>query len=117
MLCVDYCREGRIEWEVAGSGCVYVESGDMQIGSRDKHARDFSFPLSHYHGVTAGFMLEAVKEPLSDVPEGRTFDIPALKRKFCPTERPFVMRAGVRRIVALPACRCMRILFKLACPI
>lgn len=94
MFCVDHCREGRIEWELAGNSYIYFESGDMQINNRDHHARDFSFPLSHYHGITVGFMLEETMEPLSDVLEEFTFDIPAMKRKFCPADRPFIMRTG-----------------------
>jgi hypothetical protein len=46
MLCVDHCREGRIEWETEGNGYLYVESGDVQIDSRGHHVRNFCFPLS-----------------------------------------------------------------------
>jgi AraC-like DNA-binding protein len=93
MFCVDHCREGRIEWEIDGSGYLYAESGDVRIDNREHHIREFGFPLSHYHGITVGFMLDEA-EQLSNVLEGVTFDIPAMKRKFRLTDRPFIMRAS-----------------------
>jgi AraC-like DNA-binding protein len=93
MFCVDHCREGRIEWEIDGSGYLYVESGDVKIDNRDHHVHEFGFPLSHYHGITVGFILDEV-EQLSNILEGLTFDIPAMKRKFCLADRPFIMRAS-----------------------
>jgi AraC-like DNA-binding protein len=93
MLCIDHCREGRIEREIPGSGYVYCESGDMQIDDREHHSGTFSFPLSHYHGMTIVFMLDEA-ESLSHILEGLTFDIPAMKQKFCPENRPFIVRAS-----------------------
>jgi AraC-like DNA-binding protein len=93
MFCVDHCREGRIEWETAGNGYLYIESGDVQIDNRDHHIRDFGFPLSHYHGITIGFILDESNQ-LSSLLEGVKFDIPAMKEKFCMADRPFVMRAS-----------------------
>jgi AraC-like DNA-binding protein len=95
MLCVDHCREGRIEWETGGNAYVYVESGDVQIDNRDHHIRDFGFPLSHYHGITVGFMSDEA-ERLSGILDGVTFDIPAMKQKFSLDDRPFIMRASAR---------------------
>ncbi|MDR1541781.1 MAG: AraC family transcriptional regulator [Clostridiales bacterium] len=93
MFCVDHCREGRIEWEIDGGGYLYAESGDVRIDNRQHHIRGFGFPLSHYHGITVGFMLDEA-EQLSNVLEGVTFDIPAMRRKFCLSDRPFIMRAS-----------------------
>lgn len=94
IFCIDHCREGRIEWEFGSGNYLYIEAGDMQISNRDHHTKVFSFPLSHYHGITIGFMLEEAAEPLSEILEGMTFDLPAMKQKFCPAERPFIMRAA-----------------------
>jgi len=95
MFCIDHCREGRIEWGIGNGNYLYIEAGDIQINNRVHHTSDFSFPLSHYHGITIGIMLEEAVEPLSGILEGLTFDIPAMRKKFCPTVRPFIMRAAV----------------------
>ena len=94
MLCVDHCREGRIEWEMPRNSYVYVEAGDLQVDTRNSHFCDFSFPLSHYHGITVGFLMDEAAEPLADVLEGITFDLHFLKKKYCPEDRIFFMRAG-----------------------
>lgn len=94
MLCVDHCREGRIEWEVPYNSYVYVEAGDLYIDTRNLHNFDFSFPLSHYHGITIGFLLEKATESLATVLEGVTFDLHMLKKKYCSEDHSFFMRAG-----------------------
>ena len=94
MLCIDHCREGRIEWEMPHNSYVYVEEGDLQVDTRKCHFRDFNFPLSHYHGITVGFLLEEAAEPLANVLEGITIDLHFLKKKYCPEDRAFFMRAG-----------------------
>ena len=55
IFCIDHCREGRIEWCVDRNRYIYVESGDMQVNSREQHSSKFLFPLNHYHGLTIGF--------------------------------------------------------------
>jgi len=94
MLCIDHCREGRIEWEMPRNSYVYVEAGDLQIDTRNSHFCDFSFPLAHYHGITVGFLMDEAAEPLANVLEGITFDLHFLKKKYCPEDRSFFMRTG-----------------------
>lgn len=94
LLCIDYCREGRMEYEVGKDACSYVEAGDLKIDRRLKHQGHFSFPLSHYHGVTIGFQL-----PEAAVEAARLFgdyplDLRALQRKFCPGAWPRVIHSA-----------------------
>ena len=57
MLCIDYCRQGRMEYPAGPDAYSYVEAGDLKLDRRLEHQGHFTFPLSHYHGIT--FFLEA----------------------------------------------------------
>lgn len=94
MLCIDHCREGRLEWEMDDSSFLYVEAGDLQINSRVHHSRRFFFPLKHYHGVNVSICVEEFALILPKVLEGFNVDLYKLKEKFCSGKKPFIMRAG-----------------------
>lgn len=93
MLCIDHCREGRIEWQTKDGRFIYIEAGDMQLNSRHYHCCDFCFPLSHYHGVTVGFDLNIAEKALPHIIEGFDVDIRKICRKFCSDNDTFLMRA------------------------
>lgn len=94
MLCIDHCKEGRIEWQVDKNRYIYLKEGDLQLSTRKSHEGQFSFPLRHYHGVTICFTLPEAEESLSEVLDGFRADIGELKEKFCGKDNSFVMRAG-----------------------
>lgn len=96
IFCIDHCREGRIEWCVDRNRYIYVESGDMQVNSREQHSSKFLFPLNHYHGLTIGFDIAEAEDSLLHVMEGFSVDIKKLRHKFCPDDHSFIMRAGVQ---------------------
>lgn len=96
MFCIDHCREGRIEWCVDKNRYIYVESGDMQVNSRERHSSRFLFPLNHYHGLTIGFDIAEAEDSLLYVMEGFSVDIKKLRSKFSPDGNNFIMRAGAQ---------------------
>ena len=57
LLCIDYCRQGRMEYPAGPDAYSYVEAGDLKLDRRLEHRGHFTFPLSHYHGITIGFIL------------------------------------------------------------
>lgn len=93
MIGIDHCREGRIEWEFQNSSYMYLKAGDLQINSKDNHATGFSFPLSHYHGITIAIYMDEALKTLSTIFDGFVIDSYALRKKFCPDKNPFIMRA------------------------
>lgn len=93
MLAIDHCQEGRIEWEFVKDSYTYLQQGDMQINSKEHHEVGFSFPLSHYHGITVAIYIEDAKKSLAKVLEGFTVDVRALRDKFCCAQKPFIVRA------------------------
>jgi AraC-like DNA-binding protein len=90
MLCIDHCREGRIEWELSERACFYVEAGDLNITARRRHAHSFTLPLSHYHGFTIAIVPDQAAEHLPNMLGGLPIDLYALRERFCADDTPFI---------------------------
>ncbi|WP_374048773.1 helix-turn-helix transcriptional regulator [uncultured Clostridium sp.] len=93
MIGIDYCCEGRMEWELEGGLYMYMQEGDMQINSRNHHNIGFGFPLKHYHGITVAIYIEEASQVLSSIFGSLSIDIQELYDKFCSKKVPFIIRA------------------------
>lgn len=94
VLCIDHCREGRIEHENSVGGRYYMEAGDLRIDRRVHHEGNVHLPLSHYHGLTVGFVRGEAEDSLRrEMPSVRV-DPEALSQKFCPGSKEFLLRAN-----------------------
>lgn len=96
VLCIDHCREGRIEHENAFGGRYYMEAGDLRIDRRIHHKGRVELPLSHYHGMTIGFMQGLAEESLRSYFPTLRLDLDALSERFCHDEKEFIIRADER---------------------
>jgi AraC-like DNA-binding protein len=94
VLCIDHCREGRIEHENAFGERYYMEAGDLRIDKRVHHAGKVELPLSHYHGITIGFMQGAAQESLQREMPFLSVDLEMLGKKFCPENKEFLLRTN-----------------------
>ena len=94
LLCIDYCREGRMEYAVGKDAFSYVEAGDLKIDRRLEHEGHFVLPLSHYHGISIGLHLPQAAPEAARLMGGCPFDLHAIQRKFCPDTRPRVIRGA-----------------------
>lgn len=95
MLCLNYCREGRIEWESGTSSCLYLDTGDLGIDDHSRHESLFRFPFGHYRGVTVCLDLDTADKSLQSVfPEGFPVKVELLYEKFCSGDKPSVLRGG-----------------------
>jgi len=94
ILCIDHCREGRIEHENALGERYYMEAGDLRIDKRVHHTGKVELPLSHYHGITIGFMQEAAQETLRHEMPFLSVDLEMLGEKFCPENKEFLLRTN-----------------------
>ncbi|MFR2756863.1 MAG: hypothetical protein ACLTC0_14860 [Eisenbergiella massiliensis] len=57
LLCIDHCREGRIEQEVGQNAFSYLEAGDLRVDRRIHHSGKVEFPLSlprNFHWLSGG---------------------------------------------------------------
>lgn len=94
MLCVDHCREGRLEQTLSGGACEFVSTGDLKIDDRSNHEGLFGMPLGEYRGITVSFEIDRAQRSLAGMIEGFHVDLHALRRRFCPEGRPFVVHGA-----------------------
>ncbi|MGX8710421.1 MAG: helix-turn-helix domain-containing protein [bacterium] len=94
LLCIDHCREGRLEYPSKDAAYSYVESGDLKIDRRLKHTGHFSFPLSHYHGITVSFQLSEAARALPEEFRDFPVDLYGIQRKFCAGSSPIVLHGA-----------------------
>ncbi|MDR0381777.1 MAG: AraC family transcriptional regulator [Oscillospiraceae bacterium] len=93
LLCVDHCREGRMEMETRGGGFAHLGAGMVQIRAGERENSEVYCPLRHYHGLTVIFSVEEAQEALSASREGFSVDLADVCAKFCPDKYPRVMAA------------------------
>lgn len=94
VLCIDHCREGRIEHENVFGGRYYMEAGDLRIDRRVHHEGKVEMPLSHYHGISIGFMQEKAQETLNREMPFLHANLDEIARRFCPDNREFLLRTS-----------------------
>lgn len=92
ILSIDYCREGRIEWEKDATCCVYLQAGDVQINHRQYHRQHFEFPLSHYHGITLSFAPSVAAESFEKEIPGLGLNIEKIFEGFKAAENPYILQ-------------------------
>lgn len=91
MLCIDHCREGRIEQEVEKGAYAFFEAGDLKIDRRVNHTGHMEFPTRHFHGMTIAFSMEEAVKSLSAEMDGFPVDLYAIAEKYCDNRHPFVI--------------------------
>lgn len=94
MLCIDHCREGRLEYPAAYDAFSYVESGDLKLDRRLNHIGKFEMPLSHYHGAMVAFDMDIAGKNLPLEVKDFPVDIWALQKKFCNDIYPMVIHGN-----------------------
>lgn len=91
LLCIDHCREGRIEHEVDENAYSYLEAGDLRVDKRTHHGGKVEFPLCHYHGITIGFSMETASKEIPAYMKGFSVDLYRLQKKYCNDRKPYVI--------------------------
>lgn len=94
LLCIDYCRQGRMEYPAGPDAYSYVEASDLKLDRRLEHQGHFTFPLSHYHGITVGFALPQAAQSLKEWVREFPVDLFRLQNKFCSGRHPKVLHGA-----------------------
>jgi AraC-like DNA-binding protein len=92
LLCIDHCREGRIEQKLRPGVFCYTGAGDLRIDTRQGHDVDFYFPLSHYHGITIGFDPTQADRSIRCVFPDFPISVADLRERFCSKSGRFFLR-------------------------
>lgn len=83
IFCIDHCREGRLEYAAAQDAYSYVEAGDLKLDRRLTHTGHFEMPLSHYHGATVSFDMDAACKSLPLEIKDFPVNLAQIRQKFC----------------------------------
>lgn len=60
VMVIDYCQEGRIEWELKNKKYYYLGKGDLSIHMQGMELKRISFPLEHYHGISLHIDIDGI---------------------------------------------------------
>ncbi len=93
MLCIDHCREGRIEQEVEKGAYTYFEAGDLKVDRRINHMGHIEMPTKHYHGISIAFDMKKAVKSLPEAMPGFPVDLYSIQQKYCDDKHPFVIPA------------------------
>ena len=94
MLCIDHCREGRLEYPAKDDAYSYVETGDLKLDRRLTHTGHFEMPLSHYHGVMVSFDMDIACKSIPMEMKDFPVDLRALQAKYCRDVYPTTIHAA-----------------------
>ena len=95
MLCLNYCREGRIEWEIEADRRLYLGAGDLGMDDHQRHALPFHFPFGHYRGVTVCLIPDVADESLAVMfPEGFPVRVEDIYGMVHASDEALVLRSG-----------------------
>lgn len=92
ILWLDFCREGRVEWEIEKDKYIYLESGNYIIDVRAGKQFVLRFPMGHYHGISLRIHMKQANEVLSDFVKGIDVDLYKIRDKFVVDRIPFVTK-------------------------
>ncbi len=87
-----HTREGRAEWE-SGSVFYFLTPGDISISGKDDDSLSFSFPLSHFHGLSILFDLDKAPRCFSCILEDVRVRPIEIKIRFSPSNKPYIARS------------------------
>lgn len=94
LFCIDYCREGRMEYAAGKDVFSYVEAGDLKLDRRLEHEGHFTLPLAHYHGISVGFRLPEAAKELTQLFGEFPLDLSKIQEKYCPGPKPRVIHGA-----------------------
>lgn len=93
-LCIDHCREGRIETVVSEDLVCYLSPGELRIDDGRHNSGTSNFPLKHYYGLTIAFDLDKAQNALDSYISDFNVRLSVLSEKYCHYKEPYVLSAS-----------------------
>lgn len=75
VLCIDQCREGRIEMENQLGIFSIMRENELRVDDRKHHKGMAYYPLRHYHGVSIFLEVHAAQKSLDEMFHGFSIDL------------------------------------------
>lgn len=91
VLCVDWCREGRLEQPMPGGACSYVAEGDLKVDDRSNHAGEFVLPTGRYRGVTVTYEVDRAQRAVDRALGGFPVSLRGLRERYCDGGGPLIL--------------------------
>lgn len=100
IMCIDHCREGRIQQEISNGAYIYLGAGDFLIDNRKGSGVQVEFPSGYYHGLTIWFLIEEANQGIGSFIKEFPVDICELQKKYCSGRSNLVLQndPGLERI-------------------
>jgi AraC-like DNA-binding protein len=93
-LCIDHCREGKIETGVSEDSVCYLSSGELRIDNGRHNSGISNFPLKHYYGLTIAFDLDKAQNALAGFISDFNVRLSDISEKYCCYKEPYVLSAS-----------------------
>ena len=90
-LCIDHCREGRIETSVKDDSVCCLSSGELRIDDGRHNNGTARFPLKHYYGLTIAFDLDTAQPALDSYIGDFKVRLSDISQKYCTDKEPYVI--------------------------
>jgi hypothetical protein len=88
MLCVEHCREGRLEWQLDDNRRLFLDRDRILVHTHEHYRQSFFSPLRHYHGLTLTIFVDKAQRILNSTVEGYHLNIHDLRQQLCPEHLP-----------------------------
>ncbi len=75
VLCIDQCREGRIEMGNQPGILSIMQENELRVDDRKHHKGMAYYPLRHYHGVSIFLEVHAAQKSLDEMFHGFYIDL------------------------------------------
>lgn len=75
VLCIDHCREGRIEMGNQPGILSIMQENELRVDDRKHHKGMAYYPLRHYHGVSIFLEVHAAQKSLDEMFHGFYIDL------------------------------------------
>ncbi|MFQ7749861.1 MAG: helix-turn-helix domain-containing protein [Eubacteriales bacterium] len=99
LLCIDYCRQGRMEYPAGPDAYSYVEAGDLKLDRRLEHRGTLSFHFPTITGSRWGWSRPGSPGP-GRMGAGLSGDLYRLRDKYCSGPTPRYSTGPLRWIIS-----------------
>ena len=104
VLEVNYCKSGRVGWNMKEGICIYMGADDLSMHTLECCAdSSMSFPLDYYEGISVSIDLNQLGSKVPNLLTAANVNISELYHKYCESKRPLTLIASTEANRIFPA--------------